>query len=93
MLTESGEHSSQWAVATHLDCDQRAQTRSPGRGSARKPEIMADAAFHILTQASKSTTGQSFLDEQVLRGAGIRNFEGYAMTPGSEPILNFFVDM
>lgn len=67
---------------------------APGEAArARKPEIMADAAFHILTQASKSTTGQFFLDEQVLRGAGVTDFERYAVTPGSEPILDFFVDM
>ncbi len=49
----------------------------------RKPEIMADAAHAILTRDARSTTGQFFLDEDVLRAVGVRDFDAYAMKPGT----------
>jgi citronellol/citronellal dehydrogenase len=49
---------------------------------SRKPEILADAAFHIITQPSASCTGNLFLDEDVLKQAGITDLDSYAITPG-----------
>ena len=49
---------------------------------SRKPEIMADAAFHILRKSSVTTTGNHFVDEQVLRNEGISDLESYAFKPG-----------
>ena len=42
---------------------------------SRKPEIMADAAHAILTKPSRSFTGQFAIDDSILHGAGIRNFD------------------
>lgn len=50
--------------------------------ASRKPTIMADAAYQILTQPSSAATGQFFLDEDVLRAAGVTDFEQYAISPG-----------
>jgi citronellol/citronellal dehydrogenase len=58
---------------------------------ARKPEIMADAAHWILTQNSRRSTGNFFIDEDVLRQAGITDFDTYAVTPGCDLIPDFFV--
>lgn len=49
---------------------------------SRKPEIMADAAFYILQKDSGTNTGNHYLDEEVLREAGITNLDQYAITPG-----------
>ncbi len=49
---------------------------------SRKPEIMADAAYFILRKEAKSTTGNHFIDEDVLRGEGILNLDPYSVTPG-----------
>jgi len=49
---------------------------------SRKPEILADSAFHILKQSSKECTGNLFLDEQVLAKEGITDLDHYAVTPG-----------
>jgi citronellol/citronellal dehydrogenase len=66
---------------------------APGEAMrARKPEIMADAAHHILTLASRSVTGRFFLDEAVLREAGVSDFEVYAMSPGTKPEIDLFVE-
>ena len=48
---------------------------------ARTPEIVADAAYLVLTQDSRQCTGNFFVDEEVLRDAGITDFDHYAITP------------
>lgn len=50
---------------------------------ARKPEIMADAAFAVLVRNSRSCSGNFFIDDQVLAEEGVTNFDQYAVTPGS----------
>ncbi len=58
---------------------------------ARKPEVMADAAHAILVRDSREVTGQFFVDEDVLREAGVSDFSGYAMTPGLDPLPDYFL--
>lgn len=58
---------------------------------SRTPDIAADAAHIILTRPSREATGQFFIDEDVLREAGVTDFERYAVTPGAELIADFFV--
>ena len=58
---------------------------------ARKPEIVADAAYTILIANSRSTTGNFFIDEDVLRAAGQNDFECYAMAPGVTPRTDIFL--
>jgi citronellol/citronellal dehydrogenase len=50
--------------------------------ASRTPQIMADAAFYILIRDSKSTTGNHFIDEEVLRAEGIDDLGSYSVTPG-----------
>ena len=59
----------------------------------RKPEIMADAAYLILNKDSKSTTGNFFVDEEVLRESGVSDFDSYSVVPGTKDLLkDFFLD-
>src|SRR4051812_21350268 len=51
----------------------------------RKPEIVADAAHVILTRDSRCCTGNFYIDEDVLREAGVTDFARYAVKPG-EPL-------
>jgi citronellol/citronellal dehydrogenase len=53
------------------------------RMQARSPEIMADAAHWILVQPSRKITGRFFLDDEVLRGAGVTDLSRYRQ-PGVE---------
>lgn len=48
----------------------------------RKPEIMADAAHAILIRDSRMTTGNFFLDDEVLAEAGVTDLDRYAVKPG-----------
>ena len=47
------------------------------RRRARSPKIMADAAHWILTQPSRRVTGRFFVDDEVLRGAGVTDLSAY----------------
>ena len=49
---------------------------------SRKPEILADCAFYILQKPAAECTGNLFLDEDVLREAGITDLAHYAVNPG-----------
>ncbi|HNN94070.1 MAG TPA: NAD(P)-dependent oxidoreductase [Pseudomonadota bacterium] len=60
------------------------------RGS-RKPEIVADAAHCILTQPSRSFTGQFCIDEDVLRSAGLTDFSSYAVDPSAPLLTDLFI--
>jgi len=54
---------------------------------SRRPEIMADAAHVILTRRSADATGQCFVDEDVLRSAGVTDFSAYRYGNASESDL------
>lgn len=59
---------------------------------SRKPEIMADAVFAILSQDSKKFTGNQLLDEKVLPLSGITNFDSYAINPEKSLQKDLFLD-
>jgi citronellol/citronellal dehydrogenase len=64
----------------------------PLRRQSRKPEIMADAAHLVLTSDSKKTTGEFFIDDEVLASHGITDLDGYAVEPGQTLLPDFFLD-
>jgi len=45
---------------------------------SRKPEIIADAAYVILTSDPKTATGNFYVDEDVLKAAGVTDLTEYA---------------
>ena len=67
----------------------------PGIDTAacRKPEILADAAYAILNRPSAQTTGNFFVDDEVLAEEGITDLDKYAVVPGTKDfLLDFFLD-
>jgi citronellol/citronellal dehydrogenase len=54
--------------------------------NCRRPSIVADAAHHVLCSDAALTSGNFFIDEEVLRKAGVTDFDAYAVAPG-EPLL------
>ena len=58
---------------------------------ARKPDIMGDAAFTILSKDSSECTGNYFVDEELLRSEGITDFSNYSNVPDSELMPDFFI--
>ena len=60
--------------------------------ASRHAAIMADAAHAILTSDARANTGNFYIDEDVLRAAGVTDFGRYAVTPGVEPYIDLFVE-
>ncbi len=58
----------------------------------RKPEILSDAAWLVLTSAS-TTTGNFYIDDELLAAHGVSDLEKYSVTPGTKNFIpDFFVD-
>lgn len=61
---------------------------------ARKPSIMADAALELVMQDAKSYSGNFLIDEEVLKAAGLHDFEKYKNDPSvsdQQLIPDFFI--
>lgn len=58
---------------------------------SRTVDIMADAAYYILSKPSAECTGNTFIDEKVLAEEGITDLDKYAVTPGGKLYNDLFV--
>ncbi|MCA9803438.1 MAG: SDR family oxidoreductase [Cyanobacteria bacterium HKST-UBA02] len=58
---------------------------------ARQPEIVADAAYHVLTSEDKELTGKFLIDTEVLKSKGVEDFTAYAVDPEAKLIKDFFL--
>jgi citronellol/citronellal dehydrogenase len=59
---------------------------------SRKPEIVADAAHHILTRPARTTTGNFFIDDDVLADAGVTDLGVYAYVADADLQVDLFLD-
>lgn len=60
--------------------------------ASRKPEIVADAAWCVLTRDSRTCSGNFFTDEGILAEEGEADFAKYAVRPGTPLFPDFFLD-
>jgi citronellol/citronellal dehydrogenase len=58
---------------------------------SRRPEIVADAAHVILTRPARECTGNFFLDEDLLRQAGVTDFSKYRYSSDGELLPDLFI--
>jgi citronellol/citronellal dehydrogenase len=58
---------------------------------ARKPDIMADAAYAIFTSPSRDLTGRFLIDDTFLASRGVTDFERYRVDPTQELSQDFFL--
>lgn len=59
---------------------------------SRVPDIMADAAYEVLSRPSSEATGNFFIDEYVLAESGVTDFDQYNQPGYSGPLAaDFFV--
>ena len=79
-----------WPIST-IDTSAVRNVLSAVADTSRSPEIMADAAYAILTKPSRETTGRFFIDEEVLRAEGVTDFSKYALHPEGLLTADFFV--
>lgn len=59
--------------------------------ASRTPEIVADAAFVMLTRTAREYTGNFEIDEDVLKSIGVKDFSGYAVDQTVPLMQDFFV--
>ena len=59
---------------------------------SRRPEIVADAAHHILTRPAAAATGNFFIDDEVLAEAGVTDLGAYAYDADAELQVDLFLD-
>jgi citronellol/citronellal dehydrogenase len=60
--------------------------------ASRKPSIVADAAYAILTSNSREVTGNFFIDELLLKARGVSDFSSYALHPGTQLYPDLYVE-
>ena len=60
--------------------------------NGRSPAIMGDAAHAVLVRDARCTNGQFFIDDEVLREAGVNDFSGYAVDPSLPLLPDLFLD-
>lgn len=60
--------------------------------ASRKPAIVADAAYEIVTSNSKTVTGNFFIDEEILKLRGVTDFKKYAMHRFIPVVKDIFLD-
>jgi citronellol/citronellal dehydrogenase len=53
----------------------------------RTPEIMADAAYQVLISDATTTTGNFFIDDEVLKKAGVTDLSRYSVVAGSRELM------
>jgi citronellol/citronellal dehydrogenase len=58
---------------------------------SRTTDIIADAAYYILSRPSTECTGNTFIDEDVLAAEGITDLDKYAVVPGGKLYQDLFV--
>lgn len=60
---------------------------------SRKPEIMADAAYGILSQNPETNTGNFYIDDEILNKFGVTDMVQYCVNPKNKDnlVLDFFV--
>jgi citronellol/citronellal dehydrogenase len=58
---------------------------------ARKPEIMADAAYAIFAKPAREFTGHFLIDDSFLAENGVRDFDRYRVDPAQQLAPDFFV--
>ena len=62
-------------------------------GHSRTPEIVADAAHTILTKPSTTTSGNFFIDDEVLTAHGVTDLSKYRLAEREEDLqLDFWVE-
>ena len=60
--------------------------------NCRHPAILADAAHQVLCSDASQTSGNFFIDEEVLRQAGVTDFDAYAVDPREALLPDFFLE-
>ncbi len=59
---------------------------------SRTPEVLADAAYYILSKSSTQCSGNCFIDEDVFAAEGITDLGEYSVVPGAQLYTDLFLE-
>lgn len=59
--------------------------------NCRKPEILAETAYRVLTKPAAEFTGHFLIDDSFLVSEGVSDLDQFAVEPGAELLPDFFV--
>ncbi|MFC4724269.1 SDR family oxidoreductase [Glycocaulis abyssi] len=59
--------------------------------NCRKPEILAETAYRVLTKPAAEFTGHFLIDDSFLVSEGVTDLDQYSVEPGVELLPDFFV--
>jgi citronellol/citronellal dehydrogenase len=59
--------------------------------AARKPDIMADAAYAVFAKPARAFSGNFLIDDTFLAENGVTDFEPYRVDPTQKLVQDFFV--
>ncbi|GGE31122.1 short chain dehydrogenase [Marinicauda pacifica] len=59
--------------------------------NCRKPEILAETAYRVLTKPAAQFSGNFLIDDTFLASEGVTDFDQFAVEPGHELLPDFFV--
>ena len=80
-----GQKTAIWTAAMEM------LSQGMGKNGCRKPAIVADSAYVILSKNSRDYTGNFAIDEDILREEGVSNFDNYAYDPKGKLMPDFYV--
>lgn len=75
-----------WYIVIHTAAVEMLSGINEAKSYSRKTDIMADAAYSIITKPYDHYNGQFLIDDEVLRQEGIINFDQYLSDPGMKCI-------
>jgi len=76
-----------WYIVIHTAAVEMLSGINEAKSYSRKPDIMADAAYSIITKPYDQYNGQFLIDDEVLKQEGIIDFDQYLSDPGMKCIL------
>lgn len=80
-----------WPMTTIATTTIQDHFKSEVYAGSRWPTIMADAAYVLMQRDARTCTGQFFIDELLLREAGVTDFSHYAVDPSLPLVQDLFI--
>ncbi|GMT14602.1 hypothetical protein PFISCL1PPCAC_5899, partial [Pristionchus fissidentatus] len=80
-----------WPLTSIWTAAMEMLSHGEGAAGSRSPEIMADAAYAMLSKNSSDYTGNFAIDEDVLRAEGVTDMDKYALDPSVPLTPDFFI--
>lgn len=79
-----------YSIVIHTAAVEMLSGVDAAKSFSRKPDIVADAVYAIITKSADQYTGQFFIDDEVLLHEGIADFDQYLSDPSKQFVFCYF---